>query len=237
MPRPGTCTMTTLRLAFAFSLLTASTLDAAPVLAVLKFQDETGAMPMQGGAGRALTTMLTNELAARPAFVVVERQKIRAVLEEQALSESGRVEGSEGVALGRLLGADYLVTGTVTAFEEKIEEKSKSGFFGGNARIERTSHGGYLAVDLRVIDSSSGAIAAARTIEGFTAGSVTEVSNSRSGMEIMNEGPDARAVRAAAIEAIDYLECVLVRKDACIAEFADKEQRRVEATKKAARIR
>lgn len=217
-------------------LLVASVARCAPVLAVLKFQDETGAMPMQGGVGRALTTMLTNELAAREAFVVVERQKIRAVLEEQAFSESGYVEGKQGATLGKLLGADYLVTGTVTAFEEKIEEKVKSGFFGSNTRVQHISHGGYLAVDLRVIDVASGAIAAARTVEGFTEGSVTELSGPRSGMEMMNEGPDARAVRAASIEVIDYLECVLVQKNECIAVFEAKEQKRTDATRKAARI-
>ncbi|MEO6066244.1 MAG: hypothetical protein ABIP49_10755, partial [Lysobacterales bacterium] len=35
---------------------------AKPVLAVIKFQDETGGLFMQGGVGRALTQMLTNEL-------------------------------------------------------------------------------------------------------------------------------------------------------------------------------
>ena len=95
----------------------------SPVLAVIKFQDESGALPFQGGAGRVLTNMLTTELAARPAFTVVERQKLRDVLEEQALSESGRLSEGDNAKLGQLLGADYLVTGTVTAFEENIETK------------------------------------------------------------------------------------------------------------------
>ena len=38
------------------------------VIGVLKFQDETGAMFMQGGVGRALSNMLTNELSARPSL-------------------------------------------------------------------------------------------------------------------------------------------------------------------------
>ncbi len=226
-----------LRVVVGLVVLASSASAAAPVLAVLKFQDETGAMPMQGGAGRALTTMLTNELAARDAFVVVERQKIRAVLEEQAFSESGYVADREGAALGKLLGADYLVTGTVTAFEEKIEEKFKSNVFGGNARVQHTSHGGYLAVDLRVIDVARGTIAAARTVEAFTEGSVKELSQAQSNMEFLNEGPDARAVRAATIEVIDYLECILVQKDDCVALYEAKEQKRIDATRKAARIR
>jgi curli biogenesis system outer membrane secretion channel CsgG len=77
-------------------LAPAQAADRAPVLAVIKFQDETGAMPLQGGAGRVMTNMLTTELAARGGFSVVERQKLRAVLEEQDLSASGLLAPGQG---------------------------------------------------------------------------------------------------------------------------------------------
>ena len=92
--------------------------DGKPVLGVLKLQDETGAMPFQGGIGRVLTNILTNELAARPRFTVVERRRLQAILEEQELGASGRLRPGEGARIGELSGADYLVMGTVTAFEE-----------------------------------------------------------------------------------------------------------------------
>ena len=141
-----------------------------PVIGVLKFQDETGAMFMQGGVGRALTTMLTNELSARPAFTVVERQKLRAVMEEQNLSQSGRVSPETSIAIGKLTGAQFLITGTVTAFEEKFNEPTvKRGFLGIGTKVTAPpSMGGYLAVDLRVIDTATGEIRHARTIEGTT---------------------------------------------------------------------
>jgi len=41
-----------------------------PVLAVLKFQDETGAMPFQGGIGRVVTNMLASEIAAREVLLL-----------------------------------------------------------------------------------------------------------------------------------------------------------------------
>jgi curli biogenesis system outer membrane secretion channel CsgG len=205
-----------------------------PVLAVIKFQDETGGLPLQGGAGRVLTNMLTNELAARAAFVVVERQKLRAVLEEQNLTESGRLSPGQGAELGKLLGANYLVTGTVTAFEENTQTRYKGGMF-GSGRVERVSEGGYLAVDLRVIDTSTARIAWARTVEGRTEGRVTQ--QDFDSADPFDDGPDARAVRATVIEIIDYLECEIVKRDACIAEFAEKERRRIETTRKAAEVR
>ncbi len=222
-----------LRLVLACALLAlAPAAHSSPVLAVIKFQDETGALPMQGGAGRVLTNMLTSELAARGSFTVVERQKLRAVLEEQDLAESGRITPGQGAQIGKLLGAQYLVTGTVTAFEEDIETRVKGGFFGGG-RVQQVSKGGYLAVDLRVIDTTTARIAWARTVEGFTEGGIKDVDYSAWGLD---DGPDARAVRAAVLEIIDYLECEIVRRDACLAEFAEKERRRLEATRKAAEV-
>ena len=202
-----------------------------PVIGVLKFQDETGAMFLQGGAGRAMTTMLTNELSARPTLEIVERQKLRAVLEEQNLSASGRVSPETSIAIGKLTGAQYLVTGTVTAFEEKVDTQVKRGFLGRGGGVKTVSMGGYLAVDLRVIDTTTGEIRYARTIEGHTP---PDESGEAAGP--LGGGPDSRAVRAAVIEIVDYLECAMVRRDACLADFDARERQRQEQTRKAMQI-
>jgi len=205
-----------------------------PVIGVLKFQDETGALFLQGGVGRVLTTMLTNELSARPAFTVVERQKLRAVLEEQDLSASGRVSAETSIAIGKLTGAQYLVTGTVTSFEEKIQPATvkRSGLFGRNAQVAPPSAGGYLAVDLRVIDTTTGEIRFARTVEGTTTQAPGEAR-----ADPLTQGPDQRAVRAAVIEIVDYLQCAMVARDACLAVYDAKEQRRQENTRGAVDIK
>jgi curli biogenesis system outer membrane secretion channel CsgG len=210
----------------------------SPVLAVIKFQDESGALPFQGGAGRVLTNMLTTELAARPGFTVVERQKLRDVLEEQALSESGRLSEGDNAKLGQLLGADFLVTGTVTAFEENIETKYSGGGFFRRGKVEAVSQGGYLAVDLRVIDAHDGRIAYARTVEGYTEKKVQSLTLEGGSFGSIGNGPDARATRAAVIEIIDFLECAVVtRAQACLDEYAARDARRIEETRKAATVR
>jgi curli biogenesis system outer membrane secretion channel CsgG len=209
--------------------------DARPVLGVLKFQDETGGMFLSGGVGRSLTQMLTNELSANGAFTVVERQKLRAVLEEQNLSTSGLVSRESSIQIGKLTGAQYLVTGTVTAFEENVETTTRGGMF-RRARVETVSNGGYLAVDLRVIDTTTGEISFARTVEGRTEARKVEGAIRDVSVQQIDDGPGARAVRAAVIEMVDYLGCAMVRRDACLAEFDAREQRRIEATRKAAKI-
>jgi curli biogenesis system outer membrane secretion channel CsgG len=205
-----------------------------PVIGVLKFQDETGALFLQGGVGRVLTTMLTNELSARPAFTVVERQKLRAVLEEQDLSASGRVSAETSIAIGKLTGAQYLVTGTVTSFEEQIQPPTvkRSGLFGRNAQVAPPSAGGYLAVDLRVIDTATGEIRFARTVEGTTTQAPGEAR-----ADPLTQVPDQRAVRAAVIEIVDYLQCAMVARDACLAVYDAKEQRRQQNTRGAVDIK
>lgn len=217
---------------------TATAEPSKPVIGVLKFQDETGAMFLQGGMGRALTTMLTNELSARPSLTIVERQKLRAVLEEQNLSASGMVSAATSIQIGKLTGAQYLITGTITAFENQVETKAKRGFMGYGGGVEPISHGGYLAVDLRVIDTTTGEIRYSRTIEGRTPPSenknIRSQNNSMAGLDM---GPDSRAVRAAVIEIVDYLECAMVKRDACILEFELKEKARVERTQQAVKIK
>ncbi|HMB43337.1 MAG TPA: CsgG/HfaB family protein [Luteimonas sp.] len=216
----------------ATSSIAADSTTTRPILGVLKFQDETGAMFLQGGAGRAMTTMLTNELSARPVFEIVERQKIRAVMEEQNLSASGRVSPETSIAIGKLTGAQYLVTGTVTAFEEKVDTKVKRGFMGVGGSIKTVSEGGYLAVDLRVIDTTTGEIHFARTIEGHTPPGETKDGPASP----LGGGPDSRAVRAAVIEIVDYLECAMVKRDACLAEFDARDKQRQDETRKAMQI-
>jgi len=207
--------------------------SARPVLAVMKFQDETGAMPFQGGIGRVVTNMLASELAARNAFTVVERRKLRAVLEEQDLAESGLLKPGEGAKIGQLTGAQYLVMGTITAFQPDTETKVSGGMF-RRARVEQTNHGSYLALDLRVVDTSTGEVSYARTIEGHTQGHETTVDLMApdAGFKAIDNEADAQAVRGAVLEIIDYLECVMVRRDACVGAFETKETERRDTTRK-----
>ena len=206
--------------------------QSKPVIGVLKFQDETGAMFMQGGVSRALSTMLTNELSARSSLTIVERQKLRAVIEEQNLSASGKVSAATSIQIGKLTGAEYLITGTITAFENQVETKTKRGFMGYGGGVESISHGGYLAMDLRVIDTTTGEIRYSRTIEGRTPPNEnSDLKTHSAGTAGLETGPDSRAVRASVIEIVDYLKCAMVKRDSCISEFELKEKNRVERTR------
>ena len=87
-------------------------------VAVDEFKNESGAGWWRGGVGWELSGMLSNELVATRAFSVVERSRLESVLQEQNLAASGRMAPGQGARIGQLTGAQYLIMGTVTSYEE-----------------------------------------------------------------------------------------------------------------------
>src|SRR5215470_10962606 len=137
--------------------------DNRPVVGVAEFKNETSAGWWTGGVGWELSGMLSNELSSSGNFRVVERQKLQSVLEEQNLAASGRVAKGTGAKIGKVTGAQYLITGTVSAYEEITSST------GGGLSFKGIGFGGksseaYLAVDIRVINTTTGDIDFARTI-------------------------------------------------------------------------
>lgn len=93
--------------------------DTRPGIAVLPIenggsygQDAENFEALQVG----LQQMLTTEFAVNPALRVVERRRIRDLLEEQDLGASGRVNNETAARLGKLVGARYMVVGGFVDF-------------------------------------------------------------------------------------------------------------------------
>jgi curli biogenesis system outer membrane secretion channel CsgG len=208
-----------------------------PRVGVLRFTNDTTAGWWSYSVGRDLQDMLSSELASTKAFQVLERKEIDAVLGEQELGKSGRIDKSTRAKMGKIKGAKYLVAGTVSAYEE-----STSGT-GGGIGIAGFSIGGkkekaYMAVDLKVIDTTTGEIVDARTVEASSSsgglslgGGVGIFSGNLSKYE---KTPTGKAIRACIIEIAEYLECSLIKgqDDSCMEEYNEKESNRKEKTKK-----
>lgn len=200
-----------------------------PSMAVLDFRNTTGAYWWGNNVGRELSGMLTNELASSKKFRMIERQKLASVLGEQDLAGSGRVSGSKAARMGKMVGAQYLVTATVTSFEQNVNKT------GGGISYKGVSLGGkskkaYIAVDLRVVDSTTGEIVDTRTVEARTGGLGLSVGLYRGGFggSLANEKktPAGKAIRAVVAEIASYLECSMVKKDRCLKKFEAKEEKR-----------
>lgn len=90
--------------------------DARPGIAVLDF--DIGATIGQDpddyqALRRGLASMTLMELTANPGVRVVERAQLQQILQEQNLGREGRVDPSTVSQIGRLVGARYMVTGTL----------------------------------------------------------------------------------------------------------------------------
>lgn len=99
------------RLAFAIALAAVSLSGAATTLSVLPF-DNLSSRERYAYLGRAMAEMLSADLAQVEGVAVVERGKMEEVSKEIALGMTGMVDESTAPQVGRMLGAQYLVTGT-----------------------------------------------------------------------------------------------------------------------------
>ena len=211
-------------------------------IGVAEFKNETAG---QGGnaywwsspaVGWELSGMLSNELASIRAFSVVERNQLDAVLYEQDLGASGRMAEDTAAPIGELQGADYIVMGTVTSYEENTADTGGGIGYKG-FRIGGNKSEAYIAVDVRVINSRTGALDYVRTIEGTSKASGIRLGAYKGGfggdLASQKKTPAGKAIRAALVHIADYLECSMVEQDSCLDDFDAAEDRRREKTKSA----
>lgn len=157
---------------------TAVALQAAPPmttgpkkrLAVAKFDAHGAFMSVYGGwdVGGGLAAQLTTALVNSGHFIVVERAELASVLREQELGAAGLVTKETAAQVGQLLGAQILVRGAVTEFEQRaggggLRLGVASGPIGG--AIGATTTSGIVGMDLRLIDTSTGQIVRSRRAE------------------------------------------------------------------------
>ena len=220
-----------------------SGMSSGPVtVAVKEITNDATAWWWSPAVSRKLTSMLANELKSTGHFTVVERDGLKKVLSEQELAEMGITRQSTAPKKGIMTGAKYYILGSVSDYKENTETKSGGGGFnimGFGQSKSQSSSSAYVAVDVRVVDTTTGEIAFARTIEGM-ATSTSESNSSSGGLygisfsdseSSTKKVPASKAVRAAMIEISEYLDCVLYLKNSCISEYDAKEQRRRDKTK------
>lgn len=93
--------------------LVAAQADTRPTVAVLYFNNGSfgpGAKDYDM-LGRGVADFLITELSSNAKIRVVERDQIARITGEQDLGTSGRMDAETAVRIGKLLGAQYMVTG------------------------------------------------------------------------------------------------------------------------------
>lgn len=225
--------------ALMLAIIAGPALAEKPTVGVAEFTNSARAHWWYAGVGWDLADTLTNEMASLGSFKMVERAKLEPVLIEQDLAASGRIAKGTGAKIGKLTGAQYLVMGSVSSYEENT--KGGGGGIGYKGiRLGGKKSDAYLAVDLRVVDTTTGEIAYTRSVEARAGGKGFNVGLSRSGfsgnMNKFDKTPHGKAIRAVIVEITDYLDCAMVKQDSCMAEYDAKEAGRRQRTKDAVKL-
>lgn len=146
-------------------------------IAVLDFDfGSTGAAGYYyGGAeARGINEILVTRLVQDGTYSVIERSKLDSVLAEQDLGSSGRVDASTAAQIGRILGVDAIVTGTVTEYNlEQQVQGGSVGFFGISAATEDKD--ATVKLNARMISTSTAEILVATEGEGNASQSDSQV--------------------------------------------------------------
>jgi len=112
---------------------------------------------------KAATDLMINALIKTERFRVFERVKLDAILKEQDFQAySGRVDPSTAVKIGKMLGVDSIVTGSVTS----IVYKKSGGIKLGPVSLKKSSAA--VTVTVRAINVTTGEIIFSEVKKGTT---------------------------------------------------------------------
>lgn len=116
-----------------------------------------------------LTELFTSELLNTKRFVVVERGALEDIMTEQELAAEGRTTEETGAKTGRLVGAEWLVRGTLTSFQHE-QSGGGVGVSIGGFGIRGRRESAHLALDCRIFDSTTGEVIASKNVGAKASG-------------------------------------------------------------------
>ncbi len=162
----------------ALSLLLGTSVMAADKkrIAVLDFEFGTVQQWWSGNwdIGRGISDLLVDELVRDGTFSIIERNRLNTVLAEQDFSTSQRADAATAAKVGRVLGVNAIIVGSITQFG--TEEKSTgvggalgrwSGFGGG--KVGTSKGKAKVGINARLIDVNTGEILAVAAGTGESA--------------------------------------------------------------------
>jgi curli biogenesis system outer membrane secretion channel CsgG len=173
-----------------------------------------------GEIGTGLREMLVTALVNSSRFRVVERQVLDAVMQEQQLQASGAAaSGQTSAQRGQIKTADIIVTAAITEFEPQAT--GGGGGIGGGGRLGGSLVGAliggsmnkaHMALDLRIIDTSTSEVLAATRVQGQATDIAGGIFAGVLGSVPLGIGlggyantPMEKAIRVCIIEAVKYI--------------------------------
>ena len=165
-----------------------------PRLAVQPFTAGDGAL----GAGMA--DMLTDALFNTNKFIVIERERIKDVMGEQDLGDSGRFKKDTVAAKGQLEGAELLIKGNITQFEPECR---------GGSVVLISAKEACIAINIRILDVATGRVVNATTVEATSSSNGVGLLYTKSdlpiGLGAFKKTPVEKAIRNAVEAAVNHI--------------------------------
>jgi curli biogenesis system outer membrane secretion channel CsgG len=150
--------------------------------------------------GAGMADMLTDALFNTNRFIVVERDRLNDVMAEQDLGDSGRFRRDTVAAKGQLEGAQLIVRASVTTFEKNCS---------GGSIILASAKEACIAINLRILDTTTGRVVNATTVEATSAsrgiGLIYTHSNLPIGLGAYANTPVEKAIRNAIEAAVNHI--------------------------------
>ncbi len=130
--------------------------------------------------GRGMTNLLVKHLVKDGTYSVIERQALDKLLAEQNFSTSDRANPATAAKIGKLLGVDAIIVGTITQFGAETKKTGVGGSGGGwggfgLGGFKHSNSKAIVTVDARMVDVDTGEILAAEDGKGESARSSTSL--------------------------------------------------------------
>lgn len=126
-------------------------------IAVIDFENKT---PYgQRELGTSASDIIITEMQKTGQFILIEREKVEKLMDEQHFSNSDAVEPATAAKIGRLLGVNAVVTGSVSQFGQKEQGVDTIVY-------QRRSQIADATVDIRIVDVETGEILVADSGRG-----------------------------------------------------------------------
>lgn len=179
-------------------------------VAVMPFEGVISNQFSQMNVTAQLTNSVTDKLVGSGSFDVVERDRLNQILAEQDLGTAGRLDPAHAVEIGRLLGAQVLIFGTVTRFEMS----GSGGISIGGVSLSGTR--GNAELTGRIVDATTGTILGSAEGIGSGTGASLSVRNldgvSFQASEFQNSAL-GRAVEKAVGDFVDEISKVITANE------------------------
>jgi curli biogenesis system outer membrane secretion channel CsgG len=165
-------------------------LAVAKVAATGKFQQAVGGTD----TGDVLADQLSSILAESGVFNVEDRADVAMTLKEQGLTPPSASAGVAGESPTPLIGAQVIVRATISTFDQTAGGGLSIGLGGAGTAgsLGRNSNKGVIAMDVRLIDTTTGKILAATHVQETV---------SSSNMSLGFQGPSGLNINQTAFEA------------------------------------